>query len=124
MEALEEAYDRALAHEKAGRIDEAAAAWREVIAIDPDDWRIAYAVDTLGFVYETTDAGVHWRDVTGNLDDQFSAASDRKAVTVQVLADVLVPGESRMARNLVVVGGEFALLHCCNLTSSAENART
>lgn len=37
MEALEEAYDRALAHEKAGRLDEAATAWREVIAIDPDD---------------------------------------------------------------------------------------
>ena len=36
-EALAEAYDRALALEKAGREDEAAAAWREVLALDPAD---------------------------------------------------------------------------------------
>lgn len=36
-EALAEAYDRALALEKAGRRDDAAAAWREVLALDPAD---------------------------------------------------------------------------------------
>jgi predicted TPR repeat methyltransferase len=36
-EKLAEAYYRALELEKAGRAEEAAAAWREVLAIDPDD---------------------------------------------------------------------------------------
>ena len=36
-EALERAYNRALALEKAGRLDEAAEAYRAVLAIDPDD---------------------------------------------------------------------------------------
>lgn len=36
-DALEEAYERALAHEKAGRIDAAADAWRAVLALDPAD---------------------------------------------------------------------------------------
>ncbi len=36
-EALAEAYNRALALEKAGRADEAAEAYREVLALDPDD---------------------------------------------------------------------------------------
>jgi predicted TPR repeat methyltransferase len=36
-EALAEAYNRALAHEKAGEIDEAVAAYHEVLAIDPED---------------------------------------------------------------------------------------
>ncbi|MGE0231634.1 MAG: methyltransferase domain-containing protein [Flavobacteriaceae bacterium] len=37
LEALEEAYERALAHEKAGRLDEAERAYREVLALDPAD---------------------------------------------------------------------------------------
>jgi predicted TPR repeat methyltransferase len=36
-EALAEAYNRALAHEKAGEIDEAVAAYLEVLEIDPED---------------------------------------------------------------------------------------
>ena len=36
-EALAEAYNRALAHEKAGEIDAAVAAYGEVLEIDPDD---------------------------------------------------------------------------------------
>ncbi|SIR02260.1 Predicted methyltransferase, contains TPR repeat [Rhizobium sp. RU35A] len=36
-EALAEAYNRALAHEKAGEIDAAVAAYHEVLAIDPED---------------------------------------------------------------------------------------
>lgn len=37
LPALEEAYERALAHEKAGRLDEAERAYREVLSIDPAD---------------------------------------------------------------------------------------
>ena len=36
-DALAEAYERALALEKAGRVDEAEAAWREVLRLDPSD---------------------------------------------------------------------------------------
>ena len=37
LDALERVYNRALKLEKAGRLDEAAEAWREVLRIDPDD---------------------------------------------------------------------------------------
>ena len=37
LDALERAYNRALKLEKAGKIDKAAEAWREVLRIDPDD---------------------------------------------------------------------------------------
>ena len=35
--------------------------------MDPDDWRTAYAVDTRN-VYKTTNAGVDWEIISGNLD--------------------------------------------------------
>lgn len=37
LDALETAYNMALAHEKAGRMDQAAKAYRDVLRIDPDD---------------------------------------------------------------------------------------
>jgi uncharacterized repeat protein (TIGR01451 family) len=36
------------------------------IALDPDEWRSAYAIDN-NQVFRTTDAGVSWTDITGNL---------------------------------------------------------
>ena len=38
------------------------------IAVDPDDWRIAYVTDGSS-VFQTTDAGAHWATITGNLRD-------------------------------------------------------
>ncbi len=46
------------------------------VALDPDDWRIAYAVDK-DKVYKTIDAGAHW-DVISDL----LGATDLKTVTV------------------------------------------
>jgi Big-like domain-containing protein len=36
------------------------------VVLDPDDWRSAYVVDS-NQVFQTTDAGVTWTDITGNL---------------------------------------------------------
>jgi hypothetical protein len=36
------------------------------VAIDPDDWKIAYAIDN-NHVFRTGDAGATWTDITGNL---------------------------------------------------------
>jgi hypothetical protein len=36
------------------------------VALDPDDWRSAYAIDN-NQVFRTTDAGASWTDITGNL---------------------------------------------------------
>ncbi|HEX7094893.1 MAG TPA: hypothetical protein VF183_03360, partial [Acidimicrobiales bacterium] len=46
------------------------------VAIDPDDWRIAYAVDK-DKVYKTSDAGAHWDVISDRL-----GATDLKTVTV------------------------------------------
>jgi hypothetical protein len=37
------------------------------IATDPNDWRIAYVVNSASQVYRTNDAGTTWSEVTGNL---------------------------------------------------------
>ncbi len=42
-----------------------AGAIRDVV-LDPDDWRIAYAIDS-NQVFRTTDAGASWTDISGNL---------------------------------------------------------
>jgi uncharacterized repeat protein (TIGR01451 family) len=36
------------------------------VVLDPDDWRIAFAVDS-NQVFRTTNAGASWTDITGNL---------------------------------------------------------
>jgi Bacterial Ig domain len=36
------------------------------VALDPDEWRSAYVVDS-NQVFRTTDAGANWTDITGNL---------------------------------------------------------
>ncbi|MBO0861361.1 MAG: RTX toxin [Chloracidobacterium sp.] len=41
------------------------------VALDPDDWKSAYVVDS-SHVFRTTDAGATWTDITGNLA-QFGA---------------------------------------------------
>ena len=47
---------------------------RDVI-VDPDDWKIAYAVDDTGHVFKTIDTGANWSEVTGNLRTLLESAS-------------------------------------------------
>ena len=38
----------------------------KAIILDPDEWKTVYAVES-GIVYKSTDTGVSWTDITGNL---------------------------------------------------------
>ncbi len=72
------------------------------ITLDPNDWMNAFVVTGTG-VWETTDAGVTWTNVTGNLAGLVPGGLDLQSVT-----DVRVG-----AINVVVVGGRggvFAML--------------
>src|SRR5205823_2990195 len=40
--------------------------WIPDLVLDPDNWRIAYAVGP-AHIYKTTDAGENWVDITGSL---------------------------------------------------------
>ena len=70
------------------------------IALDPADWRIAYAVDATR-VYRTADGGTTWTDVTGALP-----ASDVRTVEVMkqpgVFDALLVGGLGGVYRTLVL----------------------
>jgi uncharacterized repeat protein (TIGR01451 family) len=68
------------------------------IALDPDEWRSAYAVDN-NQVFRTTDAGASWTDITGNLAEfgvgdfnttEFVAGSPKDLLLVGSNAGVFV----------------------------------
>ncbi len=94
----------------------AAATIRDVI-VDPDDWTIAYAVDEVGNVYQSTNTGTSWNDVTGNLGMLLASATQARSGTdanlwaVEVLQDVVLPGMGRTPQNIPVVGGAFGVFY-------------
>ncbi|HEU0179039.1 MAG TPA: hypothetical protein VFV58_32645 [Blastocatellia bacterium] len=68
------------------------------VALDPDDWRSAYAIDN-NQVFRTTDAGASWTDITGNLAElgvgdfnttEFVAGSPKDLLLVGANAGVFV----------------------------------
>src|SRR5262245_50692227 len=68
------------------------------VALDPDDWRSAYAIDN-NQVFRTTDAGASWTDITGNLAElgvgdfnttEFVAGSPKDLLLVGTNAGVFV----------------------------------
>ena len=79
------------------------------IAIDPDDWKTAYAVDSRSKFYRTTDGGKKWEDLTGNLDKLIDSNGAFGLASLVVIPDVVVPGEGNAPRNLIVAGGEFGV---------------
>jgi hypothetical protein len=64
------------------------------VALDPDEWRSAYVVDS-SHVFRTTDAGATWTDITGNLAD-FGAGNFNTTA--------FVSGAPNGANKLLVVG--------------------
>ncbi|MBO0857231.1 MAG: RTX toxin [Chloracidobacterium sp.] len=60
------------------------------IALDPDDWKSAYVVNNTQ-VFRTTDAGVTWTDITGNLS-QFNAGNFNTNVFVGGANKLLLVG--------------------------------
>ncbi|MFV2068471.1 MAG: hypothetical protein ACC645_15990, partial [Pirellulales bacterium] len=88
------------------------------VTVDPDDWMIAYAVDRNGLVYQTTNGGADWRDITGNLDDQLAPGAAFNLVSAIVVPEVVVADESRAPRNLLVVGGEFGVYYLASELAS------
>jgi hypothetical protein len=80
------------------------------VALDPDEWRSAYVVDN-NQVFRTTNAGVSWTDITGNL-----AALG----AVDFFTTVFVAGADN---DLLLVGtnaGVFASFSSSGFTSWAE----
>jgi hypothetical protein len=57
------------------------------IVMDPDDWMTVYVVDS-GAVFVTNDAGMSWREVTGNLLTEIGTPD----LPVQIKSAAFVPG--------------------------------
>jgi hypothetical protein len=66
------------------------------VAVDPNNWNTAYAVDFSGIVYQTTDAGKTWNSITGNLNQ-----TNVRSITV-------VDGTGSNAGNSAVLVGASA----------------
>src|SRR5262245_65228685 len=72
------------------------------VVLDPDDWRSAYVIDS-NQVFRTTNAGVSWTDITGNLAELGAGTFNTnafvggptKALLVGTHAGVLVSISSR-----------------------------
>ncbi len=67
------------------------------IALDPDNWRIVYAVSD-DRVYKSANAGANWSDITGTLAAGLFAQSSRKLRTVEVV-------KTAAGQTAVLVGG-------------------
>ncbi len=87
------------------------------VVVDPDEWTIAYAVDSSGHVYQTLDNGATWNDTTGNLLGLLESATNQQSGVdanlwaVEVVRDVVIPGEVRTPNNLLVVGGAYGVFY-------------
>jgi cysteine-rich repeat protein len=68
------------------------------IALDPDDWHTAYVTDYRGAVFASTDAGVTWTNITGNLGTFTSS--------LPLLAIEFVPSP---AGDAVYIGGAYGV---------------
>ena len=94
----------------------AATTIRDVI-VDPDDWAISYAVDESGRVYKSTDTGVSWNDVTGNLGSLLESGTrarsgiDANLWAAEVLQNVILPGMGRTPQNVPVVAGAYGVFY-------------
>jgi Big-like domain-containing protein len=61
------------------------------IALDPDDWKSAYVIDN-NQVFRTTNAGVSWTDITGNLSTFGAGTFFSTAFIAGVANDMLLVG--------------------------------
>jgi uncharacterized repeat protein (TIGR01451 family) len=82
------------------------------VALDPDDWRSAYAIDS-NQVFRTTDAGATWTDITGNLavlgagvfnTTEFIAGAPKDLLLVGTNAGVFVSFSNSGFTNWVKLG--------------------
>ena len=75
------------------------------IAVDPNDWRVAYVTDGSD-VYFTSDQGATWTTVTGNLDD---FETDIRSIEVVTAA----------AQDVLLVGGSLGVWRTLDIAADA-----
>ena len=78
------------------------------IALDGDDWHVAYVLDADGRVWRTSDAGQSFDDVTGNLLDPLDAGGPAASIlqSIELFSNSAEPGDEIVF--LGGLGGVFA----------------
>jgi 6-phosphogluconolactonase (cycloisomerase 2 family) len=73
------------------------------IVMDPENYRVAYAVDA-NHVYATTDNGENWTDITGTLLTNGQNQDLRTAAFVKTFADLRITLPSKQSINVSLAG--------------------
>jgi len=89
------------------------------IALDPDNWKTVYIVDSKNKVWWSPDAGQTWNDITGNFDALLTGYGDNALRTVEVF-----PGTAADGDEALVVGGQGGVYRNNKPTTVADTSWT
>jgi hypothetical protein len=77
------------------------------IALDPNDWRTAFVTDNTQ-VFMTSDAGAHWKPITGNLTNPASTSESLAVIPGPGVDAVLFDGSNGVYRMLTSTPGVWS----------------